>query len=111
MYLFCHHVISYQFYPATAASGSSLRPKVVAVNIKLEPAYEEEDISVKDEPIDINENQVKLLLYIFSLMIIPNSTLIFCPMVLILTSMEIQCLKNCAPIFVKFITQIPYWME
>ena len=60
--LVCHHVISYQLYPATAASGSSLCPKVVAVNIKLEPAYEEEDISVKDEPIDIDENQVKLLL-------------------------------------------------
>ncbi|XP_047740813.1 zinc finger protein 142-like [Hyalella azteca] len=42
---------------ATAASGSSLHPKVVAVNIKLEPLYEEDDISVKDEPIDIDENQ------------------------------------------------------
>ncbi|XP_018020262.1 uncharacterized protein LOC108676654 [Hyalella azteca] len=41
---------------ATAASGSSLSPEVVAVNIKLEPLYEE-DISVKDEPIDIDENQ------------------------------------------------------
>ncbi|XP_047736510.1 zinc finger protein 425-like, partial [Hyalella azteca] len=41
---------------ATAASGSSLRPKVIVANIKLEPLYEE-DISVKDEPIDIDENQ------------------------------------------------------
>ncbi|XP_047740194.1 serine/threonine-protein kinase WNK2 [Hyalella azteca] len=42
---------------ATDASGSSLRPKVIAVNIKLEPLYEDDDISVKDEPIDIDENQ------------------------------------------------------
>ena len=78
-YIWSLVVINYQFYPATAANGSSLRPKVVAVNIKLEPLYEEEDISVKDEPIDIDENQVKLLLYIFSLMIISNMTLIFSP--------------------------------
>ncbi|XP_047738585.1 zinc finger protein 84-like [Hyalella azteca] len=40
---------------SSAASSSSLRPKVVAANIKIEPLYEEEDISVKDEPIDIDE--------------------------------------------------------
>lgn len=67
-------------YPITDAGGSSLLAKVTAANIKLEPAYEEEDISVKDEPIDIDENQVKSLLNIFSLMIIQNLTLIFSPL-------------------------------
>ncbi|XP_018017213.1 uncharacterized protein LOC108673848 [Hyalella azteca] len=42
---------------ATDASGSSMLPDMVAANIKLEPVDKEEALSVKDEPVDVDEYQ------------------------------------------------------
>ncbi|XP_047738307.1 uncharacterized protein LOC125178496 isoform X2 [Hyalella azteca] len=42
---------------ATDASGSFMLPDMVAANIKLEPVDKEEALSVKDEPVDVDEYQ------------------------------------------------------